>query len=375
MEGLEEVLKQELEDLHLQNIKLLRRGAECEGNWAQLYKCNYHLRTAIRVLLPLKTFEIQTQDDLYDAVRTIDWSAYIAPEQTFAIRSTVFGEIFTNSLFVTYRCKDAIVDQLSEEKDYRPDVDLDNPDIVINIHLHKNDLSVALDSSGKSLHLRNYKERVYKAPLNEAFAAGIIKLADWDKKQDFYDPMCGSGTFTTEALMSACNIPAGKFIEKFSFENWPEFFSDIWNSVKETGEAMMHPPDCEIFSSDINSYAVRDLRKNLQKLPFRDKINIYEEDFLQSKGSNKGIVFINPPYDKRVRVSNVKEFYRLISDQLKQKWKGSTVWVLSGNPEAMKTFRLQPSKKIPLDNGGIPSKLFKFELYEGSRKSKYDKKD
>jgi len=371
MEGLEEILKEELEELHVQNIKLLKRGVECEGNWAQLYKCNYLLRTAIRVLVPIETFSIETQDQFYEAVRNIDWSQYIKEEQTFAIRSTVFGEIFTNSLFVTYRCKDAIVDQLSEEKNYRPDVDLENPDIVINIHLHKNDLSVSLDSSGKSLHLRNYKQRAYKAPLNEAFAAGILKLAKWDKKKTFYDPMCGSGTFTTEALMSAANIPAGKFIEKFSFENWPEFHPEIWQAVKESAEAAMHPPEGEIITSDIHSYAIRDLRKNLQKLPFRDKVIIREEDFLNSKGDSNGIVFLNPPYDKRVKVRNVTQFYRLISDHLKQNWQGSSVWILSGNSQAMKSFGLKHSAKITLDNGGIPSKLYNFELYAGSKKAKY----
>jgi len=371
MEGLEEVLKEELEELHLQNIKLLKRGVECEGNWAQLYKCNYLLRTAIRVLVPIASFEIESQEAFYEALRTIDWSRYIDDGQTFAVRSTVFGELFSNSLFVTYRCKDAIVDQLSEEKNYRPNVELENPDIVVNIHLHMNKLSVALDSSGRSLHLRNYKQRSYKAPLNETFAAGIIKLAKWDKKQTFYDPMCGSGTFTTEALMSAANIPAGIFIEKFSFENWPEFHPDIWQSVKEAGQAAMHPPEGEIITSDIHSYAVRDLRKNLQKLPYRKLITIKEEDFLKSKGDSKGIIFLNPPYDKRVKVRNVTQFYRTISDHLKQNWQGSSVWILSGNGQAMKSFGLKHSAKLTLDNGGIPTKLYNFELYAGSKKAKF----
>lgn len=371
MEGFEEILREELEELHLQNINLLKRGVECEGNWAQLYKCNYLLRTAIRVLVPIATFEIESQEEFYQALRTIDWARYIADGQTFAVRSTVFGEIFSNSLFVTYRCKDAIVDQLSEEKNYRPNVDIENPDIVINIHLHMNKLSVALDSSGRSLHLRNYKQRSYKAPLNEAFAAGILKLAKWDKKQTFYDPMCGSGTFTTEALMSAANIPAGMFIEKFSFENWPEFHADIWQSVKEAAQAAIHPPEGEIIASDIHSYAVRDLRKNLQMLPHRKMVTIKEEDFLRSKGDSKGIIFLNPPYDKRIKVRNVTQFYRTISDHLKQEWQGSSVWILSGNGQAMKSFGLKHSAKLTLDNGGIPAKLYNYELYAGSKKAKF----
>ncbi len=375
MEGLEEVLAQELRDLQLTNINLLKRGVECEGNWAQLYRCNYQVRTAVRVLVPLKTFEIETQDEFYDAVRTIRWSNYIAEGQTFAVRSTIFGEIFSNSLFVTYRCKDAIVDQLSGEHDYRPNVDLEQPDIVINVHLHKTSLSIALDSSGKSLHLRNYKERSYKAPLNEVFAAGLIKLSGWDGKQRFYDPMCGSGTFTTEALMMAANIPSGKFVERFSFENWPEFYPEIWEGVKGAAEAAIQPPEAEMFAGDINRYAVRDLRKNLQKLPYKEQINIKEADFLESRGIPGSVVYLNPPYDKRVQINNVKEFYKLISDTLKNGWQDSDAWILSGNNQAMKSFRLKPSAKINVDNGGIPAKFYKYEMYKGTRKPVKNEKE
>lgn len=373
MEGLEEVCAAELKNLHLQNIEILNRGVSCEGNWAQLYKCNYLLRSAIRVLLPLKTFNIESQDDYYDAIRSIDWSQYIAKGKTIAVRSTIFGELFTNSLFATYRCKDAIVDQLSEEKEYRPNVNLEHPDIVINVHLNKNELSISLDSSGRSLHLRGYKERSYKAPLNEAFAAGIIMLAGWDQKQAFHDPMCGSGTFTTEALMMAANIPAGKFTEGYSFQKWPEYQKEIWQAVKQAADADISPPECEMYASDINAYAVRDLRKNLQKLPHKDHVLITEEDFLESEGKAGSLLFLNPPYDKRIQVSNVKEFHRKIADTLKAKWKGSAAWVLSGNNQAMKSFGLKHSAKHTLDNGGLPAKLYKFEMYEGSRKTKYQK--
>ena len=372
MEGLEEVLAQELRDLHLTEIEPFNRGVSCEGSWAQLYKCNYQLRTAIRVLVPIKDFTIETQQDLYDCMRTIDWSQYIKDEQTtFAIGATVFGELFTNSRFVTYRCKDAIVDQLSQEKGYRPNIELDNPDIVIQIHLAYNSLSILLDSTGKSLHLRNYKERAYKAPLNEVMAAGILKISGWDGQTTFVDPMCGSGTFTTEGLMIAANIPSGKFIERFCFENWADFRSSIWDGVKSTADAMMAAPKCEMIASDINSFAVRDLKKNLQKLPYRDKIKIMEADFLNTEGRPDSYVYLNPPYDKRIQMRNITEFYRKIGDQLKTTWQGSEAWVVSGNNQAMKNFGLKSSLKHKLDNGGIPSKLYKFELYGGSRKSKY----
>jgi len=378
MEGLEGVLAEECKQLHLSNIEVITRGVTCEGNWAQLYKCNYLLRTAIRVLIPLKTFELKTQEDLYKAVRTIDWSEYIrSGKTTFAIGSTVFGELFTNSQFVTYRVKDAIVDQLSEEKGYRPNVRLDNPHIVIQVHLAGDKLTVLMDSSGRSLHLRNYKERAYKAPLNEVMAAGILKLAGWEgaEGEHFYDPMCGSGTFTTEGLMMAARIPAGHFIERFSFQNWTEHYPEIWKSVQEAADGQIRSPECEMHAGDINEYAIRDLKKNLQIFPFRDRINIKQADFLKSSGQENAVVFLNPPYDKRIKVSNVTNFYRSISDKLKQDWQGSTAWVISGNSSAMKNFGLKSSSKHGLDNGGMPSKLYKFELYAGSKKAKYQNRD
>ncbi len=372
MAGLEAVLAEEAEQLNLTNIQPITRGITCEGNWAQLYKCNYLMRTAIRVLVPLAEFTIKTQDEYYEALRTINWSHYFTNQKTtFAIGATVFSEIFTNSQFATYRCKDAIVDQLMDKHGYRPNVNLEKPHLVFQVHLSGEKLSVLIDSSGKSLHLRNYKERAYKAPLNEVMAAGIIKLSGWDGTQDFYDPMCGSGTFTTEALMVAANLPAGQFIERFSFQNWPDYHPEIWQSVKESAQAYIKSPEGNLYASDINDYAVRDLKKNLQKHKFRDLVNIKKADFLESTGKKNGVVFLNPPYDKRIKMRNITNFYRDIADKLKRDWQGSEAWVISGNAQAMKNFGLKPTQKHTLDNGGISSKLYKFELYGGSKKAKY----
>ena len=372
-EGLEEVCAREMANLDLQDIEILRRGVSCQGNWAQLYKCNYLLRTAVRVLVPIHEFDVNDQDEYYEAIKSINWTQYIKPDQTFAINSVITGELFTNSLFATFRAKDAIADRITEEKGSRPDVDIDNPSIVINIYVNQDKLSVALDSTGHSLHLRGYKERSYKAPLNEVFAAGIIKLAGWDGSQDFYDPMCGSGTFTTEALMMAANVPPGRLIKRFCFQNWTEYYPKIWRSIKRTAEEDIIAPKCNFYSSDLNPYATRDLRKNLQRIPFKEIVKIKEKDFLEETGQQDAILFLNPPYDKRIKIRDVKNFYRKISDALKQHWQGSTAWVISGNNQAMKSFGLKHSAKYSLDNGGIPSKLYKFELYGGSRKQKHNK--
>jgi len=371
LQGLEPVLAQELEDLFLSNIKIGLRAVECEGNWSQLYKCNYQLRTAIRVLMHLDEFEILEQKDLYDALRTIDWSKYIKAKNTIAIKGSFSGELFHNTHYALLLAKDAIVDQLREDKGFRPSVNIKNPDILINLRITGNKLSLALDTSGQSLHLRNYRYRSYKAPLNEVLAAGLIKLSGWDLKTPFRDVMCGSGTFITEALMLAANIPSGQFVYRFGFEKWPEFHKEIWLKIKASGTEAIHEPEVEIIGSDINPYAVRDVKKNLQKLKFNKSVRLFEKDFFETSADRSMHLITNPPYDVRIEVENILDFYKHIGDHLKSQYQGSEAWIFTGSLDAMKSFGLHASKKYTLDNGGIESKLYKFELYKGSKKSKY----
>lgn len=368
LEGLEEVLAQELSELQLSDIKILRRAVSCTGSWAQLYKCNYELRTALRVLVPIKRFELQTQEDLYNAVQSIKWKDYIPKNKSFAINGTVSGELFKHSQFAIYRTKDAIVDQLTDEYDKRPKVSPKDPDILVDIHLNNTTLSLSLDSTGRSLHIRNYKYRNYKAPLNEVLAAGIIALSGWDGTQTFHDPMCGSGTFVTEALMIAANIPASKFNANFAFQNWTEFHPEIWNLVKESGDARIKHPKSKLFASDINPMAVRDTKKNLQKFPFKEHVKVFERDFFTLPPKSGTCLFMNPPYNKRIEMQDIHAFYKKIGDTLKTKWAGSQAWLISSNNEAMKHFGLRSSKRIHLNHGGTEAKLYNFEIYEGSKK-------
>lgn len=373
LEGLEEVCAKELESLQLSNIEILNRAVKCEGNWAQLYKCNYCLRTAMRVLVPIKSELIYTQDDLYTLGRSIDWSEYIPKKRTFAISGTINGDLFPHSRFPVFRLKDAIVDQLSEEQGYRPNVDPRKPDVAIDLYINAdNEVAISLDSSGKSLHLRNYKYRQYKAPLNEVLAAGIIKLSGYDGTQVFQDAMCGSGTLLTEALMISANIPAGKFIHRFAFQNWSNYYSDIWNGVKEIANAGIRHPEAELIGSDLNAMAIRDVKKNLQDFPFKERVSLFQRDFFKTNGHPDRLLIMNPPYDKRIATENVDQFYRQIGDALKTFWQGSTAWIVTSNLSAMKSFGLRPSQKVTLNNGGLESKLYKFELYEGSKKAKHN---
>ncbi len=372
LEGLENVLAEEIRNLGLQDVKEINRGVQCTGSWSQLYKCNYSLRTALRVLVNIKEFELETQEDLYEAISSIDWTKYIPRSKTIAINGTVSGELFPYTKFPVYRTKDAIVDQLSPIYNKRPQVNIEKPDVLIDIYIRDNKLIVSLDSSGRSLHIRNYKFRQYKAPLNEVLAAGILKLADWNGEKKLHDPMCGSGTFITEALMIASRIPAAYFNPKFAFHNWVEYHEDIWKAVKDAADSAIVHPDAVISASDINPLAVRDVKKNLQKFPFREKIKVFNQDFFRLEGRPDTVLFINPPYNKRIAIEDPFAFYKQMGDTLKQNWEGSEAWIISANLEAMKHFGLRATKRFTLNHGGDQAKLFNFQVYAGSKKNKYN---
>ena len=230
--GLEEILATELVELGANNVQLQRRAVSFTGNLEMLYKANLHLRTASRVLKTIATFKAENPDDVYEQVKKIDWEKFMKVDTTFAIDSTVYSEVFRHSKFVAYRVKDAIADFFMEKYDKRPSVRLDNPQLMVNIHIAHNQCTLSLDSSGESLHKRGYRVSQTEAPLNEALAAGMILMTGWRGGSDFMDPMCGSGTLLIEAALIALNIPPGLFRNSFAFEKWNDFNEEIFQNLR-----------------------------------------------------------------------------------------------------------------------------------------------
>ena len=217
--GLEEVLAQELIELGANDVLIERRAVSFSGDKALLYRVNFSLRTALRVLVPVASFKAKDTDALYEQLKRLNWSKYMTADNTFAIDATVYSEYFRNSRFVTYRVKDAIVDYWMEKAHKRPNVQVQDPDIQLNVHISGEQVTVSLDSSGESLHKRGYRVATTEAPINEVLAAGLLRMAGWKGQSDFYDPMCGSGTFLVEAALMARNIAPGVFRKSFAFEN------------------------------------------------------------------------------------------------------------------------------------------------------------
>lgn len=363
--GLEEVLAQELTQLGANNVKIGRRMVSFTGDKEMMYRANFQLHTAIRILKPIKHFRASSADDVYEAVKNIDWSKYIERGKTFSVDSVVYSEEFRNSRFVTYKVKDAIVDQFRETTGTRPNISISNPDIRLHIHISDDQATLSLDSSGESLHRRGYRQETTEAPLNEVLAAGMILKTGWKGEKDFIDPMCGSGTLLIEAALIARNISPGVFRKEFAFEKWNDFdaelFDNIYNDDSREREFEHH-----IYGYDIDMRAVNTALLNVRAAGFLKDITVKEGDFKNFKTPEKPAIMItNPPYGERISTPNLLGTYKMIGERLKHAFAGNEAWVLSYREECFEQIGLKPSIKIPLFNGSLECEFRKYAIFDG----------
>ena len=369
---MEELLAGELRQLGASAVEIGTRNVTFEGDTGFMYKANLCCRTAIKILKPITAFNVFNEDDLYRKIYEISWEDFMEERGSLAVDATVFSKQFTHSQFVALKTKDAIVDRFRDRTGSRPDVDLDHPSLRINIHIDRNICTVSLDSSGASLHKRGYKTETTLAPINEVLAAGMIMLSGWTGQCDFMDPMCGSGTILAEAAMIACNIPANLNRDEFGFETWPDFDPDLYELIENAALKKIKEFHFNIFGYDKDATAVRKAKQNIKNANLQDFIQISRMDFFESKKeTNRPLHLVfNPPYDERLSVSDISEFYGNIGNTLKRGYPGSNAWMITSNMEALKNVGLRPSKKIKLYNGKLESRFVRYELYEGSRKAK-----
>ena len=369
MYGLEEILADELKDLGAQNVKIQNRAVSFKGDTGFMYKANLNLRTCLRVLKPIATFQAHNEKELYNNILKIDWEKYLDLKNTFATDATTNSEVFTHSKYASLLVKDGIADFFRKKYDERPNVDPKNPDITINLHIAKHTCTVSIDSSGESLHKRGYKSNTIIAPINEVLAAGLILLSGWDKKSNFHDPMCGSGTILIEAALIAYNIPANIFREKFGFETWKDFDLELFEKIKDVSLDKEKDFQASITGGDNFQKAVRITRENIENALMFDSIKVKNEDFFDTKVFENSFVIFNPPYGERIELG-INEFYEKVGDSLKNNYKNCTVWLISSDLENLKMIGLKPSKKIEVMNGNLRCSFREFKIYEGSKKQK-----
>ena len=366
--GLEPVLAKELTQLGASDVEIGRRMVSFTGDKEMMYRANFQLHTAIRILKPICHFKAKSADDVYEEIKKIDWTEYLGTDKSFTVDSVVFSEEFRHSKFVSYKVKDAIVDQFREKTGKRPNISITNPDIRLNMHIADDKCTLSLDSSGESLHRRGYRQESVEAPLNEVLAAGMILLSGWQADTDFIDPMCGSGTLLIEAALIARNMAPGLFRKEYAFEKWPDFDADLFDEIYND-ESMEREFNHKIYGYDIDMKAVNTARMNIKAAGLSDVISVEQQDFKNfTQPANKSIIISNPPYGERISTPDLLGTYKMIGERLKHQFKGNDAWILSYREECFDQIGLKPSIKIPLYNGSLECEFRKYQMFDGKLK-------
>ena len=378
--GLESVLAAELTELGARDVATGRRMVSFSGDQELLYRANIWCRTAVRILKPIATFELDagaadTPDTdtaaadpakaLYVGLQELDWAPHLDAGGTLAIDPVVNNSPITNSMYAAQMAKDAICDWFRDRYDRRPNVEKHQPDLRINLHIDARKVTVYLDASDQSLHKRGYRRETNEAPLNEVLAAGILRLVGWDQNSPLVDFMCGSGTLPIEAALMAANIAPGTIRQQYGYMRWPDFDRALYDRLlDEARQARRDPGPLRIHASDLDSQVIAAARDNAARAGVAKAIEFAVENFeaVIPTGPAGTIVF-NPPYDERQKVDRIAAFYRRLGDVLKRRWSGYTAWMFTGNLVAAKQIGLRTAARIPLFNGPIECRLLKFPLF------------
>ncbi|MEI7977405.1 MAG: THUMP domain-containing protein [Bacteroidota bacterium] len=368
-QGLEPLLEKELQELGATNTQRLKRAVSFDGDKRLMYKVNLHSRLSLKILLPFYSFKAKNDRELYDAIGTIDWSTFMSIDGSLAIDGLLRSDFFNHSQYIALKAKDAIVDQFRTKFNKRPNVDIVNPDLRLNLHIFQDSATLSLDSSNDSLHRRGYREDANKAPLNEVTAAAIVKMTGWNGSEPLMDGMCGSGTILIEAAMIAKNIPANYLRKRFGFQSWLDYDHKLWQEVKEEGKAGIKNIKLTINCSDISWDTLEIAKSNVDKAGLTGVIKLDKTPFENLKpNAERGCLIMNPPYGERLALEEAAEFYKMIGDKFKKDFSGWQAWVLSSNQEAMKSIRLKTSQRLLVFNGPLECKFHQYEMYQGTKR-------
>lgn len=364
--GLEPIAAQELERLGAMDVRPEFTGVHFAGDRALLYRVNLWARTIFRVLVPIKEFYCPSPEMLYKEVQKISWEQYLQPYNTLAVDCTGSNQKLNHTHFTALQVKNAIVDQQRNQSGKRSSIDIENPDLLINVHIHQDRCILSLDSSGTSLHRRGYRPAMGLAPLKETLAAAILDMAEWDASLPFLDPLCGSGTLPIEAGLKALNIAPGLFRQKFGFFSWSDFDEPLWQELLEEAKNSRKLDLKEIISGSDRDYDVlTQARTNAERCGIGHKITFTQTDLSQLEApTDCGILICNPPYGERLGdARELGDLYKMLGDVFKQRFKGWTAFILTGNKELAKKVGLKASRRIPVYNGSLACTLLKYELY------------
>ncbi len=360
------MLATELRELGAADVELGRGGVHFAGDRALLYRANLWLRTAIRVLQPILEAPVSSPEELYDVVRSLDWSQYLTPEHTLAVDCNVRDSKLTHSHYAALKTKDAICDQFVDRVGRRPSVDVEQPLVGLNLHIYRDQMVLSLDSSSESLHKRGYRPILTKAPLNEALAAALILMTGWRGDTAFADPLCGSGVLPIEAAWLALRRPPGLTRRRFGFQGWMDFDIRLWTELRdEARRGVLKHLQAPIVGSDIRRDAIQFARTNARAAGIGNLL-LFEvkdvRDFRPPEGP-PGVLLCNPPYGERIgEEKELVPLYRLMGEIFRERCTGWRVYVFTGNEGLAREIDLPKAQESSFFNGRIPCKLLKIRL-------------
>lgn len=366
--GVEEVLKEELNELGYADVTVLNRAVQIQGTMADVYYLNLHLRCAMSVLVEVKKFKIRDEQDLFKQCLKIDWTSYFDIDKSFAVKGAIQSKLFSHTQFPFLLVKDAIVDTFRDKMGERPNVNIKTPQVVFDLYIKENQVTVSLNTSGAPLYQRGYRTEVGEAPLNEVTAAALIRLSRWDRKSTFMDPFCGSGTLLIEAALLASGIPSNIDRQHYAFKNFIGFDPALWEKIQSEAIKTCKGFDFDIIGSDIDSDMMMMAKRNLRGLPIGRFVTVNSNSFQEvKKPSDTGTIVCNPPYGERMG-DGIEEMYQELGDWFKNELKGWNCWVISSNEEGFKSIGLKPTTKVKLYNGDLECSFREFRIFDGFRK-------
>lgn len=369
-QGVAPWLRLELEQMGYAVTGEFGTGVEVRGSLEDTVALNLRLRTALNVLYPLAAFACPDGDALYRMVKSIPWETMIPSQEYVCITSRVDNPTVNNSMFPNLKVKDAICDRMMDATGKRPDSGSERENLVLNLFWRKDKAFLYLNTSGVKISDRSYRRIPHSAPLRESLAAAILMGCGYDGSQTLVLPMCGSGTLAIEAALMGTNRAPGLLRDHFGFMHIKGFDAPQYQALRRALQRDTRKEALpRIIASDIDPDAVEASRRNARTAGVEHLIDFQECDFADTEvPDDAGIVLMNPPYGERLGdVAELEPLYRRIGDFFKQKCPGYTGYIFSGNRELAKKVGLRASRRIEFWNAKIDCRLFRYDMYTGSR--------
>ena len=365
--GLEEITSTQIES-YCESVKALHGGVSFSGDLKSLYSVNYHVRTGMYALIKVLDIKADNNADLYKQITDYPWFEWVAHDTPLSIRTRGESRAFPNPQFLTLKVKDAIIDNIRRKTKRRPDIDKDTPIYSLFVFNNNNNIIIYLNSSGVSLSKRGYREKIHKASLNEALAAGLVMISGWQSQQPLYDPMCGSGTIPIEAAMIGRNIPGGYYRKEYGFQKWKNFNPRLWNTIVKEANNKIITDRLHIYGSDNMKSNIDLASSNVRQIFMKQWIHLSIKELSNfSPEEEGGIIIMNPPYGHRLNEEEeLKSLYGLIGDVLKKQCADMDAYIFTGNQNLSKLIGLKAKRRYMLKNGKIDCRLIHFPIREGN---------